>query len=847
MTEETGWRGQRMGLDERIGIRRGLAQLDPAATERSLEALGRQLPPLVEEAVEAQPRVARLRRFVKRAEGRGEVARAEQLRRALGRAREDVRETYALTELGTPLGERGAAPALAERQMAMTLGLEQAPVIRKLHVQTRKVTEDYTQRIGTWEQKRQMALAGGDVRTARTAQGQITRLRNRYTEELTGLAARQRLSREVWEAMPGDVQREVGRLTLLSDDVLRIEQQTGVPVSELSDLLLGYLHRALTPAGRRFAAVLDSLNIQTPFTRYGRQWSPVSGFTRRRNQRFEGMGVMQVNDWANRLAGELRVAMPKLAKQLDFGQRRFDEFFFEDPAEAVFRRMAVGGKAKASAEMLGGTVRAFHVPASAAQPGDMAVSEFLARTNLRRFEGERLGKTPAAVARQLRGTRYQNSFVPREFAEETLRVFKLVDTPEELKSLSRMFDQYNSMMRFFVTVPFPAYHIRNATSNVWLGWLAGMRDPRWYPRAMQVQRNAARALREGSKHPDLDLMRRMQDLHAVGGTITGEVEELGGLAAAATRGPAGGAVRGVVRPTQTGWGQWMLRKAQAIENNAKVALFMHAKHDGLSDIEAAELVKRYLFDYSALGPADKALRKWAFFYTFFRKNLPLEIQSLATDTRKMHFWGLVSGHVGESVQKELLPEYQQSRSPLMLGQGDDRVYRFLSLGLPFDDLFVFSGEGKPGVSGAMRIGQKVWGMGAPIVRALPELLTGRSLASGEETTIPRIAAGLTPASRVLSTGRLLEQVRTGQREKGELGRLVAFSRIAADPRRAERQKLLRRTRNALREMALRGRARAFTIYGAPAGDAAALQLQRLNRLRRNLEKSLSRRPARLTV
>lgn len=837
-TEETARRGRRIGEEERIGVRRVLEQLPRAGAQRALDRLAARLPPLVEDAIGLQPLVRRLEQDLARATARGDREAVERLSRRLQQARSEFREKYLV------LGER----APDARQAALTIGLEQVPVIRKLHVRGRRLRESYVARIDRWDQQRAVALAAGDTKTARIAQGQMTRLRNRQTEAAAALAARQHLSREVWEALPREIQREVGRITLLTEDVLRIEQQTGVPVSELTDPLLGYLHRALTPLGRQFAAVLESLGVQTPFTRYARQFSPVKGFMRRRNRRFEGMGVMQINDWANKLAGELRQAMPGLAKKLDFGKAGFDEFFFEDPAEAIFRRLAAGGKAKASAEMFGGLVRLLHVPAAVARAGDVSTADFLARTTLRRFGDQKLGKTLAAIGRQLEHTAYAGSYIPKEFADEALRIFKTIETPEELKNLGRMFDQYNAMMRYWVTVPFAGYHIRNALSNVWLSWLAGMRNPAWYARAVSVQRNAARSLREGVSHPDLDLYRRMQDLGAVGGTMTAELETVAREAAAAAgRAPGArlpgalrGVVQGIVRPTQTRAGQWTMRRAQDIENNAKVALFMDGKARRLSDIEAAERVKKYLFDYTAIGPLDKVARKWAYFWTFFRKNLPLEIQSLVTDTRKMHFWGLLSGHVGDTAQKEMLAEYQQSRSPIVAGETAEGRRRFLSFGLPFDDLFTFSGEGRPGVSGPMRIVQRTLAMGAPAVRAIPEIATGRSLDTGEATTARRILGGLTPASRFISSARLGRQVAKGERPASQLGRLVGVSEITADPRKAQMRQRLRQVREALGEMALRGQARPFTVYGAPAGDAASARLDRLNRLRRSLETSLAR-------
>lgn len=827
--EESVRGGRRIGQEEHQRIIRTLRSADAGQAERALERLKRTLPGMTEEAVSAAPLVRRLERSLERARLAGDANRFERITTALDKARRRFRRKYELL----PRGGRDA------RLASMVLGLEQGGVPGKLAEKSAAIEATYAEKVGRWQSARNVALAAGDRRAASRAQATITRLEQNLNDHVQGLAARSKLSKEVWAALPEEIQGEVGRVAALTDETLKIEQQVGVPVSELWDSLLSYLHRSLTPEGYQFARQLEKLRLDTPFTRYGRQFTVEKGFVKRRVRAFEGRGSMSLNDWANDLAGELRGE----GVDVKFGKKGPAEFFAENPAEAVMRRMTAGGKARASAELFGGMIEMLNIPAAAARRGDVPVAEFLEKAQLRRVRGEKIPRKAGAIAAALKGTRYENMFIPREFANAALDTFRVLDTPEELKHIAKFFDKYNAMMRFHVTVPWLGYHVRNVLSNVWMCWLAGMRNPALFGEAMGIQRRAARAAKAGATSKELLMLQRMADMGAAGGGMTGELAALLGEAGGPTlrmgqRRP--GIVRGLLEPGKTRVGQGMMAGAAALENNAKIALYLDGLKSGLSEFEAAERVKKFLFDYGALGPADRAIRKWAFFWTFWRKNLPLQIESLFTNTRKMHAWAALGGQLGDSAQTELLPEYKRGRNPITAGLTKEGERRFLSLGLPFEDLFSISGEGRPGLSGARRIGQRLWGMGAPLVRALPEVLTGQSLSSGQPTTAGRIATGLTPASRWSSTARRLVDVAKGERPREDLLSLVGLSTMRADPRRARLRKMLQAVNARLEEEAFRGRARVFKGYYQRRGERDP-ELSRLLRLRSALESMTARK------
>ena len=70
----------------------------------------------------------------------------------------------------------------------------------------------------------------------------------------------------------------------------------------------------------------------------------------------------------------------------------------------------------------------------------------------------------------------------------------------------------------------------------------------------------------------------------------------------------------------------------AIENNSKIAHFIAKRESGLSNTEAAKSVRKYLFDYGDLTDFErKTMRTILPFYTWMRKNMPLQVQAMFED------------------------------------------------------------------------------------------------------------------------------------------------------------------------------------------------------------------------
>lgn len=187
----------------------------------------------------------------------------------------------------------------------------------------------------------------------------------------------------------------------------------------------------------------------------------------------------------------------------------------------------------------------------------------------------------------------------------------------------------NYVVENFIThntlFPFPAYHVRNYVSAVWNNWLAGVKNPQRYVDATLMQ-----AGKKGEIITDIGKKITYDDIidQAKRNGVLGR----GWAAADIVKDPAKRAsfVRRFVLPTSD---HAVLkvgaRTGEVIENNVRLAHFTDMIKKGLSPEDAAISVKKFQFDYTDLTDFEKGtLKRLAPFYTWTRKNLPLQLEQL---------------------------------------------------------------------------------------------------------------------------------------------------------------------------------------------------------------------------
>lgn len=202
--------------------------------------------------------------------------------------------------------------------------------------------------------------------------------------------------------------------------------------------------------------------------------------------------------------------------------------------------------------------------------------------------------------------------------------------PTTMDKFLSIFDEVQANWKLTTLFVFPAYHARNVVGNIWNNTLAGVL-PDSYATAIKFQKTSPRnhtarfVLGKGANRRDYSRT-ELDDLMLDYG-VTNQFRYFIDDSVSAA-GKKGG--RLVERIPVVGHGvRAGLRTAEVLENNARIAHFIHQMNRGLTPMEAARSTKKYLFDYTALTGFEKStMRRLMPFYSWTRKNLPLQIRGV---------------------------------------------------------------------------------------------------------------------------------------------------------------------------------------------------------------------------
>jgi len=281
---------------------------------------------------------------------------------------------------------------------------------------------------------------------------------------------------------------------------------------------------------------------------------------------------------------------------------------------------------------------------------------------------------------------------------------------EELtQGFVKTFDTGQNFWKKWTLGPFPAYHFRNMIGNTWNNYLAGVVDPTVYTKAASIQRRV---------HTKAKLTPWEQK-------IIQRAEGLGVL----ERGWFKTVLGSEAPPSMTKRaGQWAIKPAEAglkvgrqIENNARLAHFIDKVNKGWNFDEAAMSVKKYLFDYTELTPFEmNVMRRLMPFYTWSRKNVPLQIEHIIKRPGKTIAPVEKARRelaVGKEPERKYLPEWLQERYPFRVGKPEKGVARYF----PLESWLPIADVGK-----LARPGQAIAELISPAFKLPTELLMNRS-------------------------------------------------------------------------------------------------------------------------
>ena len=338
-------------------------------------------------------------------------------------------------------------------------------------------------------------------------------------------------------------------------------------------------------------------------------------------------------------------------------------------------------------------------------------------------------------------------FLPDEMAKLYNEYQGLMLNKGKKNGLLRVYDSLSSLYKKASYLWNPGHIMRDFQGNVFNNYLMGVVDPAEYAEGLKAFRKAEGVLQ--TPKGDIEYSKIYEQAQKLGIVDSVMAHEL----------PLTN-----VKP-EGGYSKLMRSATYATDGWTRMTGFIHNLKQGQSFAEAATTTKKYLFDYFDLTPFErKVMRRIIPFYTFMRKNIPLQFKTLVTDPRIFARIGKIQNAIaGGPIDWEDKPEYIQDTGAIQPLGSDFYVGNTL----PFQDL------------AKIPMGLDMDAMGGflssvnPLIRAPIESITnqdwwtGEKLEdyAGEQSDIPVLSSllralgsndNLTVSSR--TTGNLLDNI-----------------------------------------------------------------------------------------
>ena len=269
----------------------------------------------------------------------------------------------------------------------------------------------------------------------------------------------------------------------------------------------------------------------------------------------------------------------------------------------------------------------------------------------------------------LEATKNLKSEEAKKLAEE---VHNKMVNPESLKKALQMFDGIQNIWKAQALVA-PSYHIRNMAGNLWNNYLADVKTG-----AYAIAGKLQNGMRTGKlTEAEKKLVSEMEKHGVIGtGQYGGDIEKLVSSEIGKTS----------INPFSQRFAGYKANRAvgSAVEDNAKIAHFISKIREGYGAKQAAESVKKYLFDYGDLTDIEKGVLKRIMpFYTWTSKNIPLQIQQFIEKPGKYSKIATVKKDIEQGVpqpNEKFISQYIAENGPIRMKQDDKGNTQYFLLG-----------------------------------------------------------------------------------------------------------------------------------------------------------------------
>jgi hypothetical protein len=255
-------------------------------------------------------------------------------------------------------------------------------------------------------------------------------------------------------------------------------------------------------------------------------------------------------------------------------------------------------------------------------------------------------------------------------ANQLTRSYKALTNQEEINKFLKLYDGAQNWWKMWSLGVRPAYHAKNTIGNLWNSYLGGLTNPLLYGQAGAFQVKMAKNNLSGeiAGYPTKELYDAMMSRG-----VFGQGQYGGDISRTLESQIAGGNKNPFTLATSNPILQGGFKLGQTVEDNARIALFIDQLNKGASFDKAGNHVRKYLFDYGDVNPFEKdVLKRLMPFYTWSRKNIPLQLEALATQPDKINKINLAINNIQQANQVEQpdlsqVPSYIREQAPVYVG------------------------------------------------------------------------------------------------------------------------------------------------------------------------------------
>jgi hypothetical protein len=255
-------------------------------------------------------------------------------------------------------------------------------------------------------------------------------------------------------------------------------------------------------------------------------------------------------------------------------------------------------------------------------------------------------------------------------ANQLTRSYKALTNQEEINKFLKVYDGAQNWWKMWSLGIRPAYHAKNTIGNLWNSYLGGLTTPKPYGDAAAFQVKVAKNNLSGkiAGYPTEELYDAMMTRG-----VFGQGQYGGDISRTLESQIAGGNRNPFTLATSNPILQGGFKLGQTIEDNARIALFIDQLNKGASFDKAGNHVRKYLFDYGDVNPFEKdVLKRVMPFYTWSRKNIPLQLEALATQPDKINKINLAINNIQQANQVQQpdlsqVPDYIREQAPVFVG------------------------------------------------------------------------------------------------------------------------------------------------------------------------------------